>query len=86
MKSRIAIALAATLLGFSSLIAGPQDKDKDADKTAVPAPAAKKNPKKDQKESAEHGETSRRKKGGMTAETFSGLKFRSSGRPWLRGG
>ncbi len=78
MKSRIAIALAAVLFAFSSLMAGPQDKD--ADKTAVPAPAAKKNQKKDQSKAAPAVEKKdEEKKGGMTAETFSGLKFRSIG-------
>ncbi len=79
VKSRIAIVLAAILFGFSSLIAGPQDQDKDADKTAVPAPSAKKNPKKDQKKDEKKEEPAEEKKGGMTADTFSGLKFRSLG-------
>ena len=79
MKSRLAIALAAILFGFSSLIAGPQDQNQDADKTTAPAPSAKKNPKKDQKKDEKKEEPAEAKKGGMTADTFSGLKFRSLG-------
>ena len=78
MKSRIAVALASILFAFSSLIASSQDKD--ADKTAVPAPAAKKNQKKEQNKAAPATEKKdEEKKGGMTADTFSGLKFRSLG-------
>jgi photosystem II stability/assembly factor-like uncharacterized protein len=79
VKSRLAIALAAILFGFSSLIAGPQDQNQDADKTTAPAPSAKKNPKKDQKKDEKKEEPAEAKKGGMTADTFSGLKFRSLG-------
>jgi hypothetical protein len=54
--------------------------DKDADKTVVPAPSGKKNQKKDQKKEAPDSEKKdEEKKGGMTADTFSGLKFRSIG-------
>jgi photosystem II stability/assembly factor-like uncharacterized protein len=77
VKPPIAIALAAMFFGFSSLIAGAQDKD--ADKTAVPAPSAKKNPKKDQNKDEKKEAPAEEKKGGMTADTFSGLKFRSLG-------
>jgi photosystem II stability/assembly factor-like uncharacterized protein len=78
VKSRIAFTLAAILFAFSSLIADPQDKD--ADKTAVPASAAKKNQKKDQNKAAPAQDNKdEEKKGGMTADTFSGLKFRSLG-------
>jgi photosystem II stability/assembly factor-like uncharacterized protein len=73
VKSRIAFTLTAVLSAFLSLIAASQDKD--ADKTAVSAPAAKKNQKKDDKKETAAEEN----KGGMTAETFSGLKFRSIG-------
>jgi photosystem II stability/assembly factor-like uncharacterized protein len=73
VKSRIAFTLTAVLSAFLSLIAASQDKD--ADKTAVSAPAAKKNQKKDDKKETPAEE----KKGGMTSDTFSGLKFRSIG-------
>jgi photosystem II stability/assembly factor-like uncharacterized protein len=73
----ISLALAFLLSGGSGLA---QDQDKDADKTGVPAPTAKKNLKKDQKKDAAAPEKKEEeKKGGMTAETFSGLKFRSIG-------
>ena len=83
MRACSAFVLALLLVG-SAVSA----QDKDADKTAVPAPAAKKNPKKDQKKDASTTAPSQdkkdedkdeEKKGGMTAETFSGLKFRSIG-------
>jgi photosystem II stability/assembly factor-like uncharacterized protein len=77
VKSRIALTLAAILFAFSSLIADPQDKD--ADKTAVPAPAAKKNQKRDQNKAAPSQEKKDEEKKGGTADTFSGLKFRSLG-------
>ena len=82
MKFRLAVALAVFFLTFSTLIAASQD----SDKTAVPAPAAKKNPKKDQKKdvgkaapSQDKDKKDEEKKPGMNAETFSGLKFRSIG-------
>ncbi|MFZ0951056.1 MAG: glycosyl hydrolase, partial [Candidatus Sulfotelmatobacter sp.] len=68
MKSRLAIVLAVVCFAFSTLIASPQDKD--ADKKAQ-----KKEQKKDEKKEAPAEE----KKGGMTADTFSGLKFRLIG-------
>ncbi|MFZ0198076.1 MAG: glycosyl hydrolase [Candidatus Sulfotelmatobacter sp.] len=66
---------------FASLLFGysASAQDRDADKTAVPAPAAKKNQKKDQKAAPAAEKKDEEKKGGMTAETFSGLKFRSIG-------
>ena len=82
VKSRIAFLFAGILFAQSALMAAAQNdpQDKDADKTAVPAPAAKKNLKKDQKkEAAAPEKKEEEKKGGMTAETFSGLKFRSIG-------
>ena len=67
-------------LVFAFLLIGSAAFAQDADKTAVPAPAAKKNPEKDRKQ-AEKTETPKEEKkgGGMNAETFSGLKFRSIG-------
>ncbi|MFZ0321068.1 MAG: glycosyl hydrolase [Candidatus Sulfotelmatobacter sp.] len=82
VKSRIAFLFAGILFAQSALMAAAQNdpQDKDADKTAVPAPAAKKNLKKDQKkEAAAPEKKEEEKKGGMTAETFAGLKFRSIG-------
>jgi len=73
------VMLFGLLLGESGLAA--QDQDKDADKAAVPAPAAKKGAKKDQKkdEKKEEPKKEDEKKGGMTADTFAGLKFRLIG-------
>ncbi|HTS37919.1 MAG TPA: hypothetical protein VMH04_19745 [Candidatus Solibacter sp.] len=60
--------------------AKPQDKDKDADKKQAVAEANKKDQKKEQKKDEKKEEPKKEeKKGGMTAETFSGLKFRSIG-------
>ena len=75
MKSRIAVVLAAVLLTISFLTAAPQDTN--ADKAGQPA--VKKDSKKDQKKEEKKEESKEEKKGGMTAETFSGLKFRSIG-------
>jgi len=77
VKLRIAITVAAICFAFSSLSAAPQDKG--ADKTAVPADAAKKDHKKDQKKNEKKEAPAEEKKGRMTADTFSGLKFRSIG-------
>jgi photosystem II stability/assembly factor-like uncharacterized protein len=68
VKSRLPIVLAAICFAFSALIASPQDKD--ADKKVQ-----KKEQKKDEKKEAPAEE----KKGGMTPDTFSGLKFRLIG-------
>ena len=78
------LALVLALLLGSVLLAQQQNQDKDADKTAAPAPAAKKNPRKDQKnrdeQKAESDKSDKEeKKGGMNADTFSGLAFRSLG-------
>jgi len=81
-RARITVIVAMVLsLSFVGL-SGAQDsqQDKDADKTGVPAP--KKHPKTPQKkdENKNEGKTDEEeKKGGMNAETFSGLKFRSIG-------
>jgi photosystem II stability/assembly factor-like uncharacterized protein len=80
VKSRIAIVLAAVVFALSTLTAAPQDKD--ADKKASSAAAAqpsKKDQKKDQKKDEKKEEPKEEKKGGMTADTFSGLKFRLIG-------
>ncbi len=79
MRLRIAVVLAAVFLTFSFLIAAPQDKDSDT----AGQPAAKKSQKKDKKKDEKKDESKDKekdeKKGGMTADTFSGLKFRSIG-------
>jgi photosystem II stability/assembly factor-like uncharacterized protein len=80
VKSRFVVVLAAVLFVLSSLVAIAQDKDKDADKkTQVPAAQGKKAEKKDQKKEDKKEEPKEEKKGGMTADTFSGLKFRLIG-------
>ena len=92
VKSRISsfvsivIVLVGIFLAGSTAIAVPQDQDKAG------RPAVKKEPKKDskkdEKKDAIKDKEKDEKKGGMTAETFSGLKFRSigpgvaSGHPW----
>jgi len=72
----------ALLIGFLcfGFVAAAQTPDKDTHKTAVPA-GGKKDVKKGQKkdESKEEAKDKDEKKGGMTADTFSGLKFRSIG-------
>jgi ribosomal protein L12E/L44/L45/RPP1/RPP2 len=55
-----------------------------------PVEAARKEPKpekkKDEKKAESKDEENKEeKKGGMTADTFAGLKFRLLGRQWLRG-
>ncbi|HEY6373267.1 MAG TPA: glycosyl hydrolase [Candidatus Sulfotelmatobacter sp.] len=68
---------------FIAPLAGQQTPDKDSDKrpaSAAAAPAlSKKEAKKDQKKDEKNEEPKEEKKGGMTAETFSGLKFRLIG-------
>src|SRR5271165_3503212 len=79
---RLAIFVAA-FLSLGSLHLPSQDAhDKDADKPAVAPKAAqptKKGKKDDKKEEPKKDEVKEEKKGGMTADTFSGLKFRSIG-------
>jgi photosystem II stability/assembly factor-like uncharacterized protein len=81
----LTVVLAFLLVGSA---ASAQDQDKDADKTVqaapTPSPSAKKDQKKDQKKDAKENvpkeeEKKEEKKGGMSADTFSGLKFRSLG-------
>src|ERR1700686_305028 len=65
----------STMFTFAQTAPQPQDKDADK-KPAIPAkPASKQEAKKDEKKEAPKEE----KKGGMTADTFSGLKFRLLG-------
>src|SRR5260370_2928827 len=77
------------LLFVSSLLAAQEPQDKDADKRmqATPVQQAnksqkkeqKKDLKKDDKKDEKKDEAKEEKKGGMTADTFSGLKFRLIG-------
>jgi photosystem II stability/assembly factor-like uncharacterized protein/Ni/Co efflux regulator RcnB len=82
VKSRLAIVLTTICFAFSTLMAAPQDKDAD---TKPAAAADKKVQKKDQKkddkkdDAKDKDKDKEEKKGGMTAETFSGLKFRLIG-------
>ena len=80
MKSRVGIFLVAFSL-FQLLLAAqtsaPVSTDKDADKKN---PAVEKTAKKDQKTDEKKEEPKKdEKKGGMTADTFAGLKFRLIG-------
>jgi photosystem II stability/assembly factor-like uncharacterized protein len=72
VKLRLAIVLAIVGFAFSTLIAAPQDKD--ADKKVQ-----KKEQKKEEKKDDAKDKKDDEKKGGMTADTFSGLKFRLIG-------
>ncbi|MGA2416210.1 MAG: glycosyl hydrolase [Candidatus Sulfotelmatobacter sp.] len=83
---RLALLLvsAMLLLGSLGFARNSQDPDKDADKTAVlPAPAASKSRKKENKEPAPDASkpdsAKEEKKPGMNADTFSGLKLRPIG-------
>jgi photosystem II stability/assembly factor-like uncharacterized protein len=73
----IALLVVSVLLAAAQT---PQDKDKDADKKlqATSRPA-KKVEKTDQKKEEKKEEPKEEKKGGMSADTFSGLKFRLIG-------
>jgi len=85
MKSFAMFVLALSLSFTSLLAAGAQESSSDT--KSAPAQAAKNqkatNQKKDKKEEkkdeAKKDESKEEKKGGMTADTFSGLKFRSIG-------
>ncbi len=80
VKLRLAV-LTALFFVSSNLFAAQQDKDADNKTAAKPAASqskkeAKPDQKKDEKKKEEPKEE---KKGGMTADTFVGLKFRSIG-------
>ena len=80
MKSlAIFVLLLAACLPYYSNAQTPQDKD--ADKKNMPAakPAKKNQKKPEQEEEPKKEEKKEEKKGGMTADTFSGLKFRLIG-------
>jgi hypothetical protein len=73
------LAVVATVFPFPS---HSQDQDADKKPQTVPtSPASKKGPKKTESKSAPSPNETKdeEKKGGMTADTFSGLKFRSIG-------
>ncbi len=79
LRPAVVLAIVVALLPFTS-----QSQDQDADKKpqAVPtSPTGKKSSKKGESKSASAAPEKKddEKKGGMTAETFSGLKFRSLG-------
>jgi hypothetical protein len=79
LKFRLRIFLAALSLlqlSLAAQTASPVSTDKDADKKN---PAAAKTPQKDQKKEEKKEEPKEEKKGGMTADTFAGLKFRLIG-------
>ncbi len=79
MKLRLAI-VTSLFLACLNLSAAQQDKDADKKTPVTPAAPAKKDQKKDEKKDAPKKEEPKdEKKGGMTADTFSGLKFRSLG-------
>src|ERR1700723_2942788 len=75
----IFVLVLSTMFTFAQTAPQPQDKDADK-KPAIPAkPASKEEPKKDQKKDEKKEVPKEEKKGGMTADTFSGLKFRLLG-------
>jgi photosystem II stability/assembly factor-like uncharacterized protein len=81
VKLRLVVAITSLLFVFSNLFSAQQDKDADKKTAATPAATqgkkeAKPDQKKDEKKKEEPKEE---KKGGMTADTFSGLRFRSIG-------
>jgi photosystem II stability/assembly factor-like uncharacterized protein len=82
VKFRCAVLFAVLMILQSNLIATGQDQDADKKAQAVPtSPKSKKSAKKDESKAtpAPEKKTDDEKKGGMTADTFSGLKFRSIG-------
>jgi photosystem II stability/assembly factor-like uncharacterized protein len=79
VKLRATVFLAALITLQLSLIAAPQDQDADKKPQAIPtSPKNKKGAKKEESKPAPE-KKEEEKKGGMTADTFSGLKFRSIG-------
>ena len=69
---------AFTLLAQQSQDSKPQDKDADKKQAVAAAAVGKKDQKKTAKDERKE-EPKEEKKGGMTADTFSGLKFRLIG-------
>jgi len=80
VKFRLAVVIAFLFFALSNLFATPQDKDADKKTPSTPATMpGKKEAKKDQKKDEKKEEPKEEKKGGMNADTFSGLKFRLIG-------
>ena len=86
MKLRFAVAVAFLFVVLSNLFLFAAPQDQDADKKTPPTPPLaqgkkeeKKGAKKDEKKEEPKEANKEEKKGGMTADTFSGLKFRSIG-------
>ena len=77
MKLRFVALFAVVLFALSNFNVSAQDKD--ADKKPPAAPGSKNKSKKDQPKDEKKAEPAEEKKGGMTADTFSGFKFRSIG-------
>ena len=81
MKSVATVVLLLSLTVIPR-VSAQQSADRDADTkpaSAVAAPVQKKDAKKDAKRDEKKEEPKEEKKGGMTADTFSGLKFRLIG-------
>ncbi len=78
-KLRFVALVAAVLFALSHFNASAQDKDADKKPQAVPESSPKGKSRKDQKKEEKAAAPAEEKKGGMTADTFSGLKFRSIG-------
>src|SRR5258706_7959908 len=81
VKPRIAVVVVAICFALSTLVATPQDKDADKPGRHAVKKTEKKDRKKDEKKDdvKDKDKDKEEKKGGMTADTFSGLKFRSIG-------
>jgi photosystem II stability/assembly factor-like uncharacterized protein len=85
VKLRLAAFLAVLMILQSNRIANGQDQDADKKPQAVPtSPKSKKSAKQEEPKAASAPDKNddkkeEEKKGGMTADTFSGLKFRSLG-------
>jgi photosystem II stability/assembly factor-like uncharacterized protein len=88
VKLRVSVVIASLFFALSNLCLFAAPQDKDADKKTPPTPPSAqgkkeaKEKKKEKKEEEKEGPkeaNKEEKKGGMTADTFSGLKFRSIG-------
>jgi photosystem II stability/assembly factor-like uncharacterized protein len=80
MKRFAAFILVLAVSSFTLISARAQDKSADTLTAAKPAKKdQKKDQKKEEKKEESKDEKKEEKKGGMTADTFSGLKFRSIG-------
>jgi photosystem II stability/assembly factor-like uncharacterized protein len=78
-KLRFTALIAAVLFALLRLNTSAQDKDADPKSQAVPTSSPKGKSRKDQKKDEKTPAPADEKKGGMTADTFSGFKFRSIG-------